>query len=339
MKRNDFKIGVALGGGGAAGLAYAGVVKELIAAGIRFDCIAGTSAGSAIGAALAAGRLDEFVEIMTTMSRSRAFRLIDPVWRREGLIGGRRAIEYIESAVGGSDRLVEDLDIPFAAVATDLNTGEEVVIDRGPVTDAIRASIAIPGVFRPHMLEGRVLVDGGLSDPIPVSVARGLGAHFVIGVSILRLRGVLRDAAPLGILAGAVNYPGTPEWPAPDIAEEETPGDEDEPMGILDVLAKGSAVVQAAIAGARLREDPADFFVSPRAEGIGVFELMRMAEAFECGRAAALRALPGLREALSRARRHHANPLWRFFHERRRQARKPKAYKRQDQGLGSMPVT
>ncbi len=325
MERSDFKIGVALGGGGAAGLAYAGVVKELTAAGIRFDCIAGTSAGSAVGAALAAGRLDDFVEIMTSMSRSRAFRLIDPVWRREGLIGGRRAIEYIQSAVGGSDRLIEDLPIPFAAVATDLNTGEEVIMDRGPVTDAIRASIAIPGIFRPHVLDGRVLVDGGLSDPIPVSVARRMGADFVIAVSILRLRGVLRDSAPLGILPDSVQYSAASERPAPDLDEEEQRRDEEQQMGILDVVAKGSAVVQARIAAARLHEDPADFFVCPRAENIGVFEMMRMTEAFECGRAAARRALPDLLRVLAQARRRHANPLRRFF-RRRRQTEKPAGF-------------
>lgn len=323
MKEHDFKIGVALGGGGAAGLAYAGVVKELVAAGIHFDCIAGTSAGSAVGAALAAGRLDEFIEIMTTMSRSRVFRLIDPLWRREGLLGGRRAIEYIQSAVGGSDRLIEDLAVPFAAVATDLQTGEEVVLDRGPVTDAIRASIAIPGIFRPHLLNGRVLVDGGLSDPIPVSVARRLGADFVIGVSILRVRGVLRDSAPLGVLAGSVGS-SPAGGDSPNELDDQRQRLEDEAqMGILDVIAKSSAVVQAAIAGARLREDPADFFVSPRAENIGVFEMMRMAEAVECGRAAARRALPALRDALEYARRRHANPLRRFWRRRLRRAGKP----------------
>ncbi len=321
MKEHDLKIGVALGGGGAAGLAYAGVVKELVAAGIHFDCIAGTSAGSAVGAALAAGRLDEFIEIMTTMSRSRVFRLIDPLWRREGLLGGRRAIEYIQSAVGGSDRLIQDLAVPFAAVATDLQTGEEVILDRGPVTDAIRASIAIPGIFRPHLLDGRVLVDGGLSNPIPVSVARRLGADFVIGVSILRVRGVLRGSAPLAVLAGSVRHS-----PADEVSRADADGhrlEDEAQMGILDVIAKSSAVVQAAIAGARLREDPADFFVCPRAENIGVFEMMRMAEAVECGRAAARRALPDLREALEQARRRHANPLRRFYRRRRTRTGKP----------------
>ena len=313
MKQHDFKIGLALGGGGAAGLAYAGVLRELLDAGIRFDCIAGTSAGSAVGAALAAERLDEFITIMTSISRTRALRLLDPLWRSEGLIGGRRAIEYIRSAVGGTDGLVEHLAIPFAAVATDLHTGEEVVLDRGTVTDAIRASIAIPGIFRPHVIDGRVLVDGGLSNPIPVSVARGLGADFVIGVSILRVRGATRNGN--GMLPGVALY-STAAGPEADMLEDEVLNGNHQPMGILDVIAKGSAVVQTRIAGARLRDNPADFFVSPRAENIGTFEMTRTGEAFECGRLAARRALPDLLEALALARRRHANPLRRFFGRR-----------------------
>lgn len=309
MRRRDFRIGLALGGGGAAGIAYAGVVQELLGAGIRFDCIAGTSAGSAVGAALAAGRLDEFVRIMTSISRTRAIRLLDPLWRSEGLIGGRRAIEYIRSAVGGSDGLIEHLSIPFAAIATDLHTGEEVVLERGTVTDAIRASIAIPGIFRPHVIDGRVLVDGGLSNPVPVSVARRLGADFVIGVSILRVRGATRNGG--GLLAATLVGASAIE----DMLDQEEVA-ASQPMGILDVLAKGSAVVQARIAGARLRDDPADYFVCPRAETIGTFEMTRTTEAFECGRAAAQRALPHLLEALAKARRRHDSPLRRLFASR-----------------------
>src|SRR5690606_30812451 len=138
-------------------LAYIGVLEELVAAGLRFHCIAGTSAGATVGAALANGKLAEFGRVMTSLTRGRVFTLFDPTLARGGLIGGRRAMDLIAPLVGAN---IEDLPIRFAAIATDLDSGEEVVLERGPVTDALRASIAIPGVFRPHVIGGRLLVDG-----------------------------------------------------------------------------------------------------------------------------------------------------------------------------------
>lgn len=302
----DLRIGLALGGGGAAALSYVGVLEELVAAGVRIDCVAGTSAGAVVGAAFAAGRLDEFRRAMTSLTRGRVFTLFDPTWGRGGLIDGRRAMEMLTPVVG--DR-VESLPIRFAAVATDLDTGEEVALEHGSVLEAVRASIAIPGVFRPRTIDGRVLVDGGLVNPIPVSVARRLGADFVIAVSILRLRGVTEGSAESTLQAhelGPAGENGAP--PAPDTE----PSSRGEPR-MLDVLAKGSAVVQSHIAAARLRDDPPDVFLSPRSEHIGIFDLMRSAEAVEIGRNVARRALPELLERIETARRRHRNPLRRVL--------------------------
>ncbi len=314
--KSPFRIGVALGGGGAAALSYGGVLEEFAAAGIRFDCVAGTSAGAIVGAAYAAGRLDEFHTVMTSLTRGRVFTLFDPTWGRGGLIDGRRALDLLAPVLGTD---IEDLPIPFAAVATDLDTGEEVVIAEGPVRDAVRASIAIPGVFRPRTIGTRVLVDGGLVNPIPVSVARALGADFVVAISILRLRRVLEGGAQSTLLAHELG-------PAPSCQGDESPnpgasGTNASPdsasaasePGMLDVLAKGSAVVQSHIAAARLRDCPPDAFVSPRSENIGIFELMRSAEAIEAGREVARRALPGLVEAIENARRQHSSRLRRLF--------------------------
>lgn len=306
--KSPFRIGVALGGGGAAALSYGGVLEEFAAAGIHFDCVAGTSAGAVVGAAYAAGRLDEFHTVMTSLTRGRVFTLFDPTWGRGGLIDGRRALDLLAPVLGTD---IEDLPIPFAAVATDLDTGEEVVLDKGPVRDAVRASIAIPGVFRPRTIGTRVLVDGGLVNPIPVSVARALGADFVVAVSILRLRKVLEGCAESTLLAHELG-----PAPSPDGDGASNPGatgaDAAEP-GMLDVLAKGSAVVQSHIAAARLRDSPPDAFVSPRSENIGIFELMRSAEAIEAGREVARRALPGLLDAIETARRQHSSRLRRLF--------------------------
>lgn len=301
-----FRIGLALGGGGAAALSYIGVLEVLEDAGIPFHCVAGTSAGAVVGAALAARRLDEFRDAMTSLSRGRVFTLFDPTWARGGLIDGRRAMDMLAPIVGTD---IEKLPIRFAAVATDLDTGEEVAIDHGPVLDAVRASIAIPGVFRPRTLGGRVLVDGGLVNPIPVSVARRLGADFVIAVSILRLRGVTDGSAESTLKAHELGPAADGEAGAVTAAARSR----HENLRMLDVLAKGSAVVQSHIAAARLRDDPPDAFLSPRSEHIGIFELMRTAEAVEAGREVARRALPELLASIDKARRQHASPLRRLW--------------------------
>lgn len=317
----NLRIGLALGGGGAAALAYIGVLEELSRAGLRFDCIAGTSAGAVVGAAFAAGHLEEFRSVMTSITRGRMFTLFDPVWSRGGLIGGRRAIDLIAPTIGTT---IEKLPIRFAAVATDLDSGEEVILDHGSVADALRASIAIPGVFHPQTIEGRVLVDGGLSDPIPVSVARRLGADFVLAVSILRLRGVTEGTAASSLTALEL----APALTAKAARTGKTDGRDAAPPrggsraarasgvspGILDVLAKGSAVVQAHIAAARLRDDPPDAFLSPRAEDIGIFELVRTSEAVEAGREAGRRALPALLAAIEEAKDQRRGPLERLAH-------------------------
>jgi NTE family protein len=302
----DFRIGLALGGGGAAALSYIGVLEELEAAGLRFHCVAGTSAGAVVGAAAAARRLGELRDAMTSLTRGRVFTLFDPTWARGGLIDGRRAMDLLAPIVGTD---IEKLPIRFAAVATDLDTGEEVVIDRGPVLEAVRASIAIPGVFRPRTLKGRVLVDGGLVNPIPVSVARRLGADFVIAVSILRLRGVTDGSAESTLQAHELGPASAAEAAETDHAARSR----HDGMRMLDVLAKGSAVVQSHIAAGRLRDDPPDAFLSPRSEHIGIFDLMRTGEAIEAGRDVARRALPDLLPAIDKARRQHANPLRRLW--------------------------
>jgi NTE family protein len=175
-------VGVALSGGGAAAMAHIGVLEELSAAGISIRCVAGTSAGALVGAAFAAGHLAEFRDTMTGLTRSRVLRLFDPRWPRTGLLEGRRSLELLRAYLG--DR-IETLPLRYAVVATDLYSGEEVILRTGEVVEAIRASIAIPGLFTPLRLQGRLLVDGGLVNPMPVDVARELGAEFVIAVSVL----------------------------------------------------------------------------------------------------------------------------------------------------------
>lgn len=280
------RVGLALSGGGAGALSAIGVIEELESAGIRIECVAGTSAGAAVGAAFAAGSLEPFRTRMTSMTRARLVTSFDPVLTGAGLIAGRRAIEYIQPYIGGA---IEDLPISYAAVATDLDTGEEVVIDRGPVRDAVRASIAIPGILTPKELDGRLLVDGGLTNPLPTSVARALGAGFVIAVTTFPLD----PGSPTVTLSTQAAGRKTREQAG------ENEDEESERLGLFDVLAMSSRLIQARIAKTRLRESPPDALIRVPQTGIGLMEFDRVDEAVEKGRAAARAALPSLLTLMS----------------------------------------
>jgi NTE family protein len=175
-------IAFVLGGGGARGFAHTGVLKVLDDAGIRADLVVGTSAGSLVGALYAGGiRNDELVEIARAVQRE---ELVDFVFPHRGFIEGSRLQAYIDQALKG--RLIEQLDIPFVAVATELGTGKLVAFTRGDTGMAVRASCSVPVVFQPTTIRGSEYVDGGLVSPVPVKVARELGADLVIAVDVSR---------------------------------------------------------------------------------------------------------------------------------------------------------
>jgi len=174
------KIGVALSAGGAAAVAEIGVVSELVAAGIPIDFVAGTSAGAMVGAVYAAGRLPEFAATVRALTRRRVLALFDPKWPRGGLLEGQRAMSLLRPHVSTT---FDSLLRPFAAVAADLRTGERVVLSEGSVFDAVRASIAIPYVWRPWKVGDRMLMDGCMSDPLPVDVAIREGAQIILAMA------------------------------------------------------------------------------------------------------------------------------------------------------------
>ncbi len=178
------KIGLALGGGAAHGLAHIGVLEVLEKEGIPIDMIAGTSAGALIGALYAQGKdVSEIKELAVDMSWKKWVPLVDLALPKSGFIGGRKVKELVRSIIG--DIKFEDLRIPLSCVATDIMTGEEVVINRGSVVEGIRASISIPVLFTVAKLQGRYLVDGGLVNQVPVSVLKQMGADFTIAVNVI----------------------------------------------------------------------------------------------------------------------------------------------------------
>lgn len=178
------KIGLALSGGAARGLAHVGVIEVLHKEGIPIDMIAGTSAGAVMGAIYAWNKdTNKMKEYALDTKWKKLAPLIDPSFPRTGFIKGRKIKNLLSTFIGGNIKF-SDLKIPFACVATDINTGEEMVINSGSVPEALRASISIPGIFTVVKHEGRYLVDGGLTTPVPVELVRQMGADFVIAVNV-----------------------------------------------------------------------------------------------------------------------------------------------------------
>lgn len=183
-KKPPRKVGLALSGGGARGLAHIGVLKVLEQEGVPIDCLAGTSMGGLIAVAYAAGMSTDLMEqeALRMASPRRLLALSDLSLPRRGFFKGQKVREYLAGYLG--DRTFDDLRLPLALVAVDLNTGREVYLTQGRVVDGVRATIALPGIFTPVEQDGQLLVDGGLLDNLPVDAARHMGADVVIAVDV-----------------------------------------------------------------------------------------------------------------------------------------------------------
>ena len=176
----DPKIGLALGSGGARGFAHIGLLKELDKEGIKVDCIAGSSMGALMGSFYASGSDLELLEKVSLQFKRKYF--LDWTVPKMGFVAGKKIEEYIRLFT--KNKKLEDLSIPLAVIATDIERGEKVVFKDGPVYEAVRASIAVPGIFVPKRIGGRLLVDGGVIDRVPVSVVREMGADIVIACDV-----------------------------------------------------------------------------------------------------------------------------------------------------------
>ena len=178
------KIGLALGSGGARGFAHLGAIKVLKEEGIPIDCIAGSSMGAMVGCFYGAGLdIERLYKLATAFKRKYYLDFTVP---KMGFIAGKRVKELIRIFTHGKN--LEQLEIPVRVVATDLMTGEKIVFEKGPIADAVRASISIPGIFVPEKLNDRLLVDGGVVDRIPVSVVREMGADIIIAIDVSHVK-------------------------------------------------------------------------------------------------------------------------------------------------------
>ncbi len=176
------RVALVLGSGGARGYAHLGAVAELRARGHQVVAVSGTSMGAVVGGLVAAGKDEEFATWASTLTQRRVVRLADPTWGGGGAASAERLMASLDELVG--EVMIEDLPVPFTAVATDLAARREVWFQRGPLIPAIRASIAIPGLFTPAVVDGRILVDGGLLNPLPLEPTAAAAADFTLAVSL-----------------------------------------------------------------------------------------------------------------------------------------------------------
>lgn len=177
------KLGLALGSGSARGFSHIGVIRVLEEARIPIDCIAGTSIGAIVGAFYAAGKLEHYEEFSRQLAWKEILNfMLDPLFPVSGLLSGKKLEKFFISFL--QDQRIEDFAMPFAAIAADVVTGEEIILTQGNAVKAIRASMSLPGIFTPVYLQDRFLVDGGLVSPVPVHAARTLGADVVIAVNL-----------------------------------------------------------------------------------------------------------------------------------------------------------
>ena len=305
------KIGIAFGGGAARGWAHIGVLRGLLQAGIVPDIIAGTSIGAVVGGCFAAGRLDELEGFARDLTRRKVFGYLDFNLTGSGLITGQRVVERLEGHLQGID--IEKVSPRFVAVATEIGTGQEIWISRGSLVQAMRASYAIPGIFRPVNIEGRWLFDGALVNPVPVSVCRALGARYVIAINLnsdLCGRGTVLPDPSLN--------PEPPMTPVPR-ADEPRPGARkllqrqlfgggDSGPGISTVMFDAFNIVQDRIARSRLAGDPPDAIINPKLAGIGLFDFHRADELISRGLAAAQREIDDVKREIH-ARRTVSNGM------------------------------
>ena len=293
----QIRIGIALGSGSARGWAHIGVLQELAEAGIRPHVVAGTSVGALVGAWYARGHLDESEAWVKSLTRRDVMRYMDLAFTG-GLLEGRRLMEVYRQRFGDID--IRELPMPYAAVATNLNTGQEIWLQKGSLLEAVRASISLPGLFKPVRHGEHWVVDGGLVNPVPVTLCRAMGAHVVIAVNLngdLLGRRRRRTTAPRQAMVSDVTW-----WERVSNAfsrnGKPTRNGAEPGPGFFDVLNSSINIMQDRITRSRMAGDPPDGLIAPRLEHFELLDYARGAEAIREGRAPVRRVLPVIEDML-----------------------------------------
>ena len=305
------RIGLALGSGSARGWAHIGVIRCLQEEGIGIDLVCGTSIGAVVAGAYAADFLDSMDQWIREMTWADILGFMDVTVPRSGLIEGEKIIQYFRENL--SDSRIEELPVPFGAVATDLKTGKEIWLQSGSLMDALRGSMSFPGILTPCRRDGQWLVDGGLVNPVPVSLCRAMGADLVIAVNLNSdIMGKPRftrvpdprpteetvpEDLPLPKKLAAF-FNGRLKGAKMSLLKRFGPSQAERGPSLFEVIAMSINIMQDRITRQRLAGEPPDVLVSPRLNHVGLLEFNRAAETIEEGRRAMERMMPLLRDML-----------------------------------------
>jgi NTE family protein len=302
MKRKDatpLRVGLALGSGSSRGWAHIGVIRALAAAGIEPDIVCGCSIGALVGASYAAGNLDHLEQWALALKRLELARYFEINLSLNGFVDTARLQTFLVTNVCDADVSIENLPKKYAAISTELATGGETWFTSGPVIDAVWASIAIPGLFPPTQNKGRWLVDGGLVNPVPVSVCRALGADVVIAVNlngdIMRKRTSQKPAASESENLIEIFTKTVKKYSATIFTGSKTGN---APPDLFNALAGSINIMQDRITRSRMAGDPPDILLAPKLSHIGLLEFYRAEEAVKEGRESVKRALPEIQHVL-----------------------------------------
>jgi len=262
------------------------VIKALLAEGIEPHVVCGTSVGAMIGGSYAAGNLPELEHWVLRSSRSDVLRFFDINLSQSGFVDTRRFTRFLKKFVAAENQRIEDMPIKYAAVSTDLDSGHEVWFTQGGVADAVRASMAMPGLFPAVRFDRRWLVDGGLVNPVPVSVCHALGADIVIAVNLnAGIVGKRNNASQEDSALDDKGVLSNIKQQAKEYSDAIFPNRDkkDEAPGLFHAIASSINIFQDRITRSRLAGDPADVVLSPDVSHIGMLEFHRAAEAIEAG--------------------------------------------------------
>ncbi len=299
------KIGVALGSGGARGWCHIGALRALAEEGIEPDVVAGCSMGALVGAAYVAGELDALEEWAYSVNWRKMAGFLDVNLASGGLIEGKRIVAFLNSIK--EDAPIESLNKPFMTIASDMQTGREVWLDKGSIVDAVRASIALPGIISPMQLNGKWLLDGGMTNPVPVSACRAMGAEIVIAINpnantlephAKRDKGKepvkssrdfldkMLDSVPGGVKQSLKTM-------TPNVF-----GRKNGAPRYIEVISASIEIMTNQILRSRMAGEPPHVMVNPHLAHMSVLEFYRAKEAVEEGRRATQAVMPLLREYL-----------------------------------------
>ncbi|WP_438970021.1 patatin-like phospholipase family protein [Methylophaga sp.] len=290
--KNKLSIGLALGSGAARGWSHIGVIQRLHQLGIQPDVVCGTSIGALVGAAYVAGNLDKLETWVRQLDKLQTAHYFGINRSLKGFVNKERFEAFLDDYVVQAGTIIEEMDKPFASVATDLNTGREIWNTQGKMLDAVWSSISLPGLFPAIKQNHRWLIDGGLVNPVPVSVCRALGADVVIAVNLNS--GIVGKHLQATVTKEDGDEKTEPQSFTGRLGEIITDytgnlfgekEEQDEPPALLDAIAASVNITQDRITRSRMAGDPPEIILSPRLADIGLLEFYRAKEVIEEGMA------------------------------------------------------